>query len=365
MAEEKDIIIVADDAEINREMLKDIFEETYTVIEACDGKEALAAVDKYPEAKLLMLDLLMPSKNGIEVLEAMADNHSLESIPVIMITGEATEKSDLMAYESGVTEIIYKPFNPKIVLRRAQNVIELYKQRNDMANEIKKKKKALYESQKRMEANNKLLISALGSVVEFRSAESGEHVVRVSEYTRLLLNHVRKLYPEYRLTRDQIDEMAQAAALHDLGKIAISDSILNAPRKLTNEEFETMKQHTTYGCDILERFRTDETETTFYNYCYDIIRWHHEKDDGRGYPDGLKGKEIPIYAQATGIADCFDALVSKRVYKDPFATSTAYEMIKNGECGKFSKQILDAFLAAKFEFFRVAESHTQDAGLNN
>lgn len=360
MNERMEKIIVADDAEINREMLKDIFEEQYEIIETRDGEETLEAIEKYPDVKLVMLDLIMPKKNGLEVLEEMTLNHSLKSIPVIMITGESTEKSDLKAYEYGVSEIVYKPFNPNIVMRRAQNVIELYKQRNDMASEIKKKKRALLESQKRIEANNKLLITALGSVVEFRSAEAGEHVLRVSEYTRILLEHVRKLYPEYRLTREQIEEMAQAAALHDLGKIAIPDTILNAPRRLTTEEFEIMKSHTTSGCEILDRFRTDEEETTFFKYCYDIIRWHHEKDDGRGYPDGLKGEEIPIYAQATGIADCFDALVSKRAYKDAYSMNEAYKMIVRGQCGKFSKKILNSFEAAKYEFFKVAASHVEN-----
>ena len=352
---EKEKIIIADDIEINREMLGDIFEEQYEIIQAADGCQVLEALEKNPDAVLLFLDLIMPNKDGLEVLKEMAAKGLLEKIPVIMITGEATRETDLKAYEYGVTEIIYKPFEPNITMRRAGNVIELYKQRNNMAHELEKKKQQLAQAQERITKNNNFLINALGSVVEFRSIESGEHVVRVSEYTKVLLQHVKKLYPEYGLTDEQIGEMSQAAALHDLGKIAIPDAILNAPRKLTKEEFEEMKKHTIYGSEILERFKAEDTP--FFHYCHDIIRWHHEKDDGKGYPDGLKGDEIPIYAQATGVADCYDALVSKRVYKDAFASVTAYEMISNGECGAFSAKILKAFESARFEFFDMTEKY--------
>ena len=352
----KEKIIIADDVEINRELLKDIFEEQFDIVEAADGLECLEALKDHPDAALLFLDLVMPGKSGLEVLKSMEENGQLEMIPVIMITGEATQESDLKAYEYGVSEIIHKPFEPNITMRRAQNVMELYKQRNNMAREIEKKSRELEKANERIHKNNNFLLNALGSVVEFRSAESGEHVVRVSEYTKVLLNHVRKLYPEYGLTKEQIEEMSQAAALHDLGKIAIPDAILNAPRKLTREEFATMKQHTIFGCEILEKFKTEDTP--FYQYCYNIIRWHHEKDDGKGYPDGLKGDEIPIYVQACGIADCYDALVSKRVYKDAYTTTEAYDTIVKGECGKFSDKILEAFEAAKFEFFVMTDKFT-------
>lgn len=364
MNEPKEKIIIADDAEINRVMLRDIFEEQYEIIEAEDGEEVLDVIRENPDAKLLLLDLMMPKKNGLEVLENMAENHSLDNIPVIMITSENSERFELNAYEYGVSEVAHKPFNSQIILRRAQNIIELNKQRKDMANEIRKKNRALMESHKCMEANNKLLITALGSVVEFRSSESGEHVVRVREYTRIILEHVRDLYPEYKLTKNQIDEMSQAAILHDIGKIAIPDTILNKPGRLTDEEFTTMKTHTLRGCEILDRFRTVESETSFFQYCYEITRWHHERDDGRGYPDGLSGESIPIYAQASGVADCFDALVSKRVYKEPFSKEEAFRMIINGECGKFSKKLLDSFEAARKEIFAVADSHVDDTKKN-
>ena len=350
---EKTKIIIADDNFINREMLKDIFEDQYEIFEAENGREALQAMEANPDANLLLLDLMMPEMNGLEVLQHMTRTRLIEKIPVIMITGEATQESDMLAYEYGVSEVIYKPFEPSLTKRRAQNVIELYRQRNHMAEEIEKQNKEIFEMHERIIRNNSFLINALSSVVEFRSAESGNHVRRVAEYTKVMLENVRALYPQYGLTEDQITEMSQAAELHDLGKIAIPDAILGAPRKLTKEEFEEMKKHTVYGCEILERFK--QVDTDFYRYCYEIIRWHHERDDGRGYPDGISGDQIPIYAQATGVADCFDALVSKRVYKDAFSMDTAFDMIMNGECGKFSDTILRAFEAAKPEMYRIAE----------
>ena len=357
MSETAEKIIIADDAEINREMLKDIFEDDYLILEAADGSEAIRCLEENPDAELLLLDLMMPKVNGLQVLEYMAEHGMMQTIPVIMITGEATRESDLRAYEYGVAEVVYKPFEPTIIRRRAKNAIELYRQRNRMAEEIRRKNRELLESQERIIRNNNFLIMALGNVVEFRSAESGQHVRRVSEYTKVLLEHVMMMYPEYHLTSADISEMSQAAALHDLGKIAIPDSILNAPRKLTAEEFAEMKKHTIYGCEMLEKFR--QVDSSFYRYCYEIIRWHHERDDGRGYPDGLKGREIPICAQATGVADCFDALVSKRVYKAAFPIETAIKMIKNGECGKFSDDILAAFSSAEPAMIKIAEEYKE------
>ena len=276
-----------------------------------------------------------------------------------MITGEATRETELLAYEYGVTEVIHKPFEPVITLRRAENAIELYRSRNSMAEEIARQNRELLASRQRIIQNNDFLIMALGNVVEYRSAESGLHVRRVSRYTEALLEQVRWMYPEYHLTPEQIGEMAQAAALHDLGKIAIPDAILNAPRPLAPAEYNEMKKHPLYGCELLEKFKT--VDSAFYHYCYDIIRWHHERDDGRGYPDGLKGTEIPIHAQATGVADCFDALVSKRVYKDAYPIETAITMILNGECGRFSEAILNAFTAAKPRLLRIAADYAEKA----
>ena len=279
----------------------------------------------------------------------------LDHIPVIVITGESSVESDSQAYEYGAADIIYKPFSPKVVMRRAQNLMELFQSKKDVEDELAKRTEELKENQEMLANTNEFLLDALGSVVEFRSLESGEHVKRVKKVTKIILKHIQSFYPEYKLTNEDIHMMSQAAALHDVGKIAISDNILKAPRQLTNEEFIEMKKHTILGCEILDKFKLQNN--MFFKYSYDICRWHHEKVDGSGYPDGLKGDEIPIYCQAASIADCFDALCSKRVYKGPVLPVEAFNMIKRGECGAFSDIILDAFDAAKFDLFYTYENH--------
>ncbi len=353
----KDLILIVDDADINRELLKEIFEEQYDILEARDGEEAIELMKRRAQdISLVFLDLVMPKKDGIEVLSFMRAGELIERIPVIMITGEATNESDYKAYEYGAADIIYKPFATPVVMRRAENLIEQYKSRVHIEEELVQRTAELRESQEKLEKNNEFLINALGSVVEFRSSESGEHIQRVKYITKVLLRYCMANYPKYGLTEQKIEMMSQAAALHDVGKIAIADSILKKPGKLTKKEFEEMKKHTTYGCDILEQFKQEDSD--FYKYCYEICRWHHEKYDGKGYPDGLVGEAIPIHAQIVAVADCFDALVSKRVYKDAYATSTAYDMIYRGECGQFSDTVLDCFEMARMDLFDMVENRS-------
>ena len=335
----RDTILIVDDIELNRSVLHSVFEDQYKIIEAEDGEQAIQLLDAHnKEIVLVFLDLVMPKRSGIEVLEHMRLKDYMDAIPVIMITGNSTADSDLQAYEYGTSDIIYKPFVSKVVKKRAENIIELYSNRMDIEKKLEIRTKQLEESHKKLASNNEFLVNALSSVVEFRSAESGEHVKRVKFFTRIFLNTLCKLFPEYHFTKDQIDQIVNAAALHDLGKIAIPDNILLKPGKLTPDEFEVMKKHSIYGCELLEHFKQDDNE--FYNYCYDICRYHHERYDGKGYPDGLSGEDIPIWAQIVSIVDVYDALVSKRVYKSAYAADTAINMIKNGECGTFSPKML-------------------------
>lgn len=352
---DKSTILIVDDMDINRDILADIFGDNYNILEADDGEEAIDILrDKYTEISLVFLDLQMPKKNGLEVLEYMKENKIIHQVPVIMITGEATVKTDIKAYELGATDIIYKPFEPRIVMRRALNTMELYESRNYLERKLEKRTRQLRQSQEKLEKGNEFLINALSSVVEFRNSESGEHINRVKNFTGILLSHLNRLYPEYNLTDEQIKLIINASALHDIGKIAIPDEILLKPGRLTAEEFEVMKSHTTKGCEMLEKFKQDDNE--FYQYCYDICRYHHERYDGRGYPDGLVGENIPIWAQVVSVVDVYDALVSKRVYKDSFDASKAELMIINGECGVFSPKILECFKASKSELFELSKS---------
>lgn len=351
---EKKTILIADDAEINRSILFLVFEEQFDILEAEDGEQTIQILDeRHDEIVMLFLDLVMPKKTGLEVMEYMQEKGYMDKIPVIMITGEATAESDIKAYEYGASDIIYKPFEAQVVMRRTLNILELFENRINMERKLEERTKELMETQKKLEKNNEFLVNALSSVVEFRSLESGEHIKRVRYFTRILLNYMQKFHPEYGLTKNQIDLIVNASALHDIGKIAIPDNILLKPGKLTPDEFEEMKKHTLYGCELLEHFKQEDSE--FYKYCYEICRYHHERYDGNGYPDGLAGDDIPIWAQVVSIVDVYDALVSKRVYKIPYATNVAEEMIQNGECGVFSPDILDIFDLAKIDLFQTSE----------
>ncbi len=350
----RNALLLVDDQEINRDILRDIFEEQYEIIEAVDGVDAIEKLNSHlDEIALIFLDLQMPRMNGIDVLKYMRNKDIINIIPVIMVTGESTVESDVVAYDLGVSDIIYKPFAPAVVMRRTLNLIELFEHRIHLEERLERRTRQLKASKEKLRKSNEFLIDALSSVVEFRSLESGEHIQRVKMFTNILLKYMQKNYPEYNLTDEQIHLIASASVLHDIGKIAIPDIILLKPGRLTKEEFEVMKTHTTKGCEILDKFNQNDDE--FYKYCYEICRYHHERYDGKGYPDGLKGEDIPIWAQVVSIADVYDALVSKRVYKTPYAVDEAINMIHNGECGTFSPKVLNCFDMAKDIFFDLTE----------
>ncbi len=350
----RDIILIVDDAIVNRAMLKHIFSEQFTIIEAGDGEDAIPLIEEYKEQiAVIFLDLLMPKKSGLDVLEYMNSKHLINELPVIMITGESTDESDEKVYDYGAMDIIYKPFAPRVVMRRTMNIIDLFESRRNIEHKLEERTKELIESQNKLSKNNEFLIDALSSVVEFRSLESGEHIRRVKFFTRIMLKHLVECFPEYAYLKTEIDAIVNASALHDLGKIAIPDSILLKPGKLNDDEFKIMKKHTTYGCELLENFKQEDNQ--FYRYCYDIVRHHHERWDGKGYPDNLSGNDIPIWAQVVSVVDVYDALVSKRVYKEAYAVSEAVRMINDGECGIFSPTILECFNLAKNDFFYVTE----------
>lgn len=337
-------------------------QDQFDILEAENGEIAITLIREYgEEICLVLLDLMMPVKDGMDVLSFMKEEDYAGNIPVIMITGEATTRTDIQAYEYGVADIIYKPFSRRVVTRRAMNIIELYEHRKSIEQQLEERTKELRltldklsEAHRKMAKNNDFLVNALSSVVEFRNLESGAHIQRVQALTKILLETWVELYPESGFLPIDIEQIASAAALHDLGKIAIPDSILLKPGKLTEEEFEIMKTHTTKGSELLERFKQEDSD--FYKYSYEICRYHHERYNGKGYPDGLKGEEIPIWAQVVSIADVYDALVSQRVYKAAFTCEKAYDMIHNGDCGEFSPQLMACFDKAKKKIIGVAES---------
>ena len=347
-------ILIVDDEEINRAILNEMFRHEYDMLEAANGQEAIDQIENNQNIVLILLDIVMPVLNGFKVLNYMQEHDLIDKIPVILITAESVRDSEDKAYAYGVADVMHKPFYPHIVKRRGKNIIELYQNKRNMELRLKEQEEAIRLQEKKIRQNNEFMIDALSSVVEFRSLETGEHIRRIKYFTRILSKYLMKYFPKYGLTPAMVDEIARASALHDIGKIGIPDAILLKPGRLTPEEYEIMKTHTTIGCDILEKFHENKTED-FYRYCYEICRYHHERWDGNGYPDHLVGDEIPISAQIVAVADVYDALVSPRVYKSVYANNEAFDMIMNGECGQFSPDIMECFGLAKEDFFNIVE----------
>lgn len=351
---ERKQILVVEDVEINREILVGMFDDEYEILEASNGEEGIVQIEKAERLVLILLDIVMPVMDGFGVLDYMKEKGLIDRIPVILITSEAPKDSENRAYSYGIADVIHKPFYPEIVKKRAKNIIELYQDKLHMEERIREQTQIIIEQTKKVRQKNEFMIDALSSVVEFRSLESGNHIRRVKYLTRILLKYLVKHFPKYGLTQEDVDEISRASALHDIGKIGIPDAILLKPGKLTPEEFEVMKTHTTVGCQILESFHK-MYDDKFYRYCYEVCRHHHERWDGKGYPDKLVGSDIPISAQVVSIVDVYDALISERVYKGAYSTAEAYKMIMDGECGTFAPDILECFSLAKEDFFNVIE----------
>lgn len=331
----KKTILIVDDIEINRMILAEIFKEEYQILEACDGAEAIKIINREPAISAVLLDLLMPEINGLGVLKEMNKNGKIKSIPVFLITAADSQEMLLEGYGLGAIDIITKPFMSHFLKHRINNVIELYSHRNELEDIVAKQIE-------RLSNLNRSMVEMLATVIEFRDCESGQHVKRICGLTKTLMKEVSDEYPEYHLPKSEIDKIVMASILHDVGKISIPDNILNKPGRLTADEFEIMKQHTVKGCEILQKI-PDMLDEDIYNYSYDICRHHHERWDGRGYPDGLSGDNISIWAQVVSVADVYDALTSERVYKKAFSHDTAVEMIFNGECGAFNPKVLTVF----------------------
>ena len=332
----KQTILIADDVELNLEMLADIFEEEYDVLLAHDGFEARDILRDYSTVlSAVLLDINMPGISGLEILDIMNKSGLINTLPVLMITTDTATKIEKACLELGAYDFIKKPFSPVIVKTRVKNMVNLYSYKNNLEEKVNLQTAKLRHT-------NHSLVNVLGNLVESRNLESGEHVQRVSGYTRLLAMKMMELHPEYELTKKKVDIIADSAALHDLGKIAIPDAILLKPGRLTPEEFEIMKTHTTKGYEYISKM-DNLWDEEYLKSGMDIAKYHHERYDGRGYPEGLKEDEIPISAQLVSIADVYDALIHERCYKKAFPKETAKEMILNGDCGVFSPKLLECF----------------------
>ncbi len=337
-------ILIVDDDFINRELLKNIFSFQYTFKEAENGREGLAQIEQHLDKLCaIILDVQMPEMTGIELLQIISKKGVTEKVPVFLITAQDDDELVTEAYTLGVVDVISKPVTPIVIQKRVKTVIELFSAREALSATVKGQEEKLFESARTIDEMNRSTIEALATAIEFRDIESGQHVNRIYSMTKYILS--RTAFGEG-LTDETIESMARGSIMHDVGKIAISDVILNKPGRLTKEEFDIMKLHTVKGEELLLQICQTQMHDS-YRFAADIARHHHERWDGRGYPDGLKGEEISIAAQVVSIADVYDALVSVRVYKKAYTPDEAVAMIRNGECGVFNPKLVECFLAAE------------------
>ena len=350
----KQDILIVDDSEMNRAILAEMLGRDYIIHEAENGEEALQILRQYGTAiSLVLLDIPMPVMDGFGVLQHMAAEYWIKDIPVIMISSDDSAETVKKAYEMGVSDYISRPFDAQVVYRRVSNTITLYARQHRLIT-------MLSEQVREKDKNNSMMVSILSQIVEFRNGESGSHVVHIKQLTKMLLEQLQRKDTAYTVTSSDLLLIPLAAALHDIGKIGIDEKILNKPGKLTREEFEIMKTHTVIGADMLE-ILTLYQEEPLVRIAHDICRWHHERFDGKGYPDGLKRDDIPLSAQVVSLADVYDALVSERVYKKAFSHEKAIQMILNGECGTFNPVLLECLLDIQRQLKQMLIAESENA----
>ena len=335
--ESKPEVLIVDDSEMNRELLAEMLGSEYKITEAENGEECMAALKQRGTGiSLILLDIVMPVADGFDVLDYMTSTHRIEDIPVIMISSENSEATVRKAYEFGVTDYISRPFDTRVVRQRVANTIKLYSKQKNLT-------KLVTEQVNEKEKNNRMMIRILSQIVEFRNGESGSHVLNIEKLTEMLMKQLLRKTDKYQIDPQMQELIPTASALHDIGKIGIEEKILNKPGKLTPEEFEIMKKHSVIGESILTSTAANMNEPLI-KVASQICRWHHERYDGRGYPDGLKGDEIPISAQIVSLADVYDALTSERVYKKAFSHEKTMEMIQAGQCGVFNPILIECLV---------------------
>lgn len=355
-------VLIVEDVQLNREILSDMLEDEYEIRTASDGRKAINLMNNEIDSiSVVLLDLIMPDVDGFYVLGIMKERGWMDKIPVIVISGENSIDVETKALKYGVNDFIHKPFNINLVKQRISNIMNLYRYRRQLEERISvqtdvlEKTNVLLRRQAfELHQNNEKIIDILGTVVESRNLESGEHIHRVKGYTEILALKYMELYPESGMTKKQARLIASASALHDIGKIAIPDSILLKPGRFSPEEFQIMTTHTSKGAEILKEI-SDVWDRDYGKSCYDICLYHHERWDGNGYPNHLKGDEIPLSAQLVSVADVYDALVSERCYKDAFTSEQAYRMITEGECGEFNPKVMECFKQCHKEFENFSE----------
>ena len=349
---EKQTILIVDDSKFNRDILKEILGETYHYLEAENGNQAIQLVGDNLGIDLILLDIHMPQMDGFEVLEMMNKSQCINETPVIMISSEESVTMMRKAYEMGITDYITRPFDTVIVKKRVQNTLDLYVNQKRLINVVVDQ---VYE---KAEKNN-IMIRILSNVLRSRNSESSEHILHIRTATELMLRKLIKISDTYHLTEADIALITTASSLHDIGKIHIPEEILNKPGKLSDEEFKIMKTHSELGASIIRDMRFPQNHPLVHT-AWEICRWHHERWDGKGYPDGLKGEKIPISAQVVSIADVYDALTSERCYKKAFDHDTAIQMILDGQCGQFNPLLLKCLKELSFQLSKMFDKEMED-----
>lgn len=344
----RDRILIADDNETNRAILSQILSDEYKVTEVSENRMLMRHIDIYKdETAAILVDLIRTQEDDCELLKTISQCEWHKEIPVFVIIGNNSVTLEKHLIEYGISECIRRPFDANLIKLKIKNIINLFDYRNELEKKIamqddklKVQNKLLKLQTQFLKKSNENITSLLGTIVEYRDLESGEHINRVKKYTKILAYELMNKFPEYGLTKEKADIIIAASPLHDIGKIAIPNEILLKPGKLNDEEYEYLKSHTLSGCEMLEQIKDTWTEE-FKRIGMEICHYHHERYDGKGYPEGLKGDDIPVSAQLVSVADAYDALVNQRVYKDAIPKDKAYRMIIHGECGAFSPKLLE------------------------
>jgi len=346
----RDTIIIGADNNENLVALRTIFEDSYNLLEAYSSDQAMELLLKRRDAVAgVVVDVCREGREAAQLLSVMREEKLLREMPLMLVIDQTAGIGEEEALDLGASDVVMRPTTASIIRRRFQTLSELYGYRWNLEDLVTEQARVLYRS-------NEMMVAALSNIIEHRSLESGQHVMRIRDFTRILLEDMSERWPEYELTNELIGIISSASALHDIGKISVPDAVLNKPGRLTAEEFEIIKAHTTNGSDMLQSLNGIADEMYLY-YAYNICRYHHERWDGNGYPDGLEGDGIPICAQAVGLADVYDALTTPRVYKAAFSAKKAEEMILNGECGVFSPKVLESFRRVGDKFSDLAKSY--------
>ena len=350
--DKKQKILIVDDAKFNRDILKEILGDAYNYLEAENGNQAIQMIGENIGIDLMLLDINMPQMNGFEVLKIMKRSQCIAETPVIMISSEDAVDTMRKAYELGITDYITRPFDSVIVKKRVQNTLDLYMNQKHLINVV-------YDQVYEKEENNNIMIQIMSNILGSRNSESREHILHIKIATEMMLRQLVKVTDAYPLTEADIALITTASSLHDIGKIRIPEEVLNKPGRLTDEEFKIMKKHSELGAAIIKDMDFPQDHRLVHT-AWEICRWHHERWDGKGYPDGLKGEEIPICAQVVSIVDVYDALTSERCYKKAFDHDTAIQMILDGQCGQFNPILLKCLKELSIQLSKMSGKEMDD-----